>query len=48
MYRVKVRFGENEISFAFNQISYATEFAGTCLECGDEGTEVLICFEKEE
>ena len=35
------------ITLRFSKMSYALEFAQSCLECGDEGTEVKMMQKQE-
>lgn len=41
-YRVMVSYEAHSLYFQFIRMADAIEFASTCLECGDEGTTVLI------
>ena len=42
MWIVTVKQNDNVVGFGFNNMSDALEFSETCLECGDEGTEIII------
>ena len=41
-YAVIVHYEKNQIEFRFINLSDATEFASTCIECGNDGVYVEI------
>ena len=41
-YIVVVSNGENSLEFRFVNLCDATDFSSTCLECGNDGTVIMI------
>lgn len=49
MYFVKVQNKDGEsVRFGFNKLSDAMNFVEICVECGDDGTMVMISYSKED
>lgn len=48
VFKVRVKQDSDGVKFEFNELADAIEFASTCIETGDIGTEITIIKSKKE